>query len=105
MLNDADRMLTSRHQLLAGTSSTALPALWKCTTPIRACSFVTHFAKQVHWDGAKDEDAMLPMIMGEGPATSTRRKKNWGGRHRLDINDLATISAAARFMSSTRSGI
>jgi hypothetical protein len=26
--------------------------------------------KQVHWDGAKDEDAVL-MIMGEGPATST----------------------------------
>ena len=33
-------------------------------------SFVTHFAKQVHWDGAKDEDAVL-LIMGEGPATST----------------------------------
>jgi hypothetical protein len=24
----------------------------------------------VHWDGAKDEDAVL-LIMGEGPATST----------------------------------
>ena len=24
-------------------------------------------AEQVHWDGAKDEDAVLP-IMGEGPA-------------------------------------
>ena len=35
-----------------------------------AGSFVTHFAKQVHWDGAKDEDAIL-LIMGEGPATST----------------------------------
>jgi hypothetical protein len=33
-------------------------------------SFVTHFGKQVHWDGAKDEDAVL-LIMGEGPATST----------------------------------
>ena len=33
-------------------------------------SFVTHCEKQVHWDGAKDEDAVL-MIMGEGPATST----------------------------------
>jgi hypothetical protein len=29
-----------------------------------------HFGKQEHWDGAKDEDAVL-MIMGEGPATST----------------------------------
>lgn len=33
-------------------------------------SFVTHFGKQVHWDGAKDEDAVL-LIMGEGPATAT----------------------------------
>ena len=40
------------------------------TTPMPAGSFVTHFAKQVHWDGAKDEDAIL-LIMGEGPATST----------------------------------
>ena len=38
--------------------------------PMPAGSFVTHFAKQVHWDGAKDEDAVL-LIMGEGPATST----------------------------------
>jgi hypothetical protein len=35
-----------------------------------AGSFVTHFGKQVHWDGAKEEDAVL-LIMGEGPATST----------------------------------
>jgi hypothetical protein len=35
-----------------------------------AGSFVTHFGKQVHWDGAKDEDAVL-LIMGEGPATET----------------------------------
>lgn len=40
------------------------------TTPMPAGSFVTHFARQVHWDGAKDEDAIL-LIMGEGPATST----------------------------------
>src|SRR5262245_29033180 len=40
------------------------------TTPMPAGSFVTHFARQVHWDGAKDEDAVL-LIMGEGPATST----------------------------------
>ncbi|MGY4476468.1 cupin domain-containing protein [Bradyrhizobium sp. USDA 3364] len=35
-----------------------------------AGSFVTHFGKQVHWDGAKDEEAVL-LIMGEGPATAT----------------------------------
>ena len=40
------------------------------TVPMPAGSFVTHFGKQVHWDGAKDEDAVL-LIMGEGPATST----------------------------------
>jgi hypothetical protein len=40
------------------------------TTPMPAGGFVTHFGKQVHWDGAKDVDAVL-LIMGEGPATST----------------------------------
>ena len=40
------------------------------TTPMPAGSFVTHYGKQVHWDGAKDEDAVL-LIMGEGPATPT----------------------------------
>ena len=40
------------------------------TVAMPAGSFVTHFGKQVHWDGAKDEDAVL-LIMGEGPGTST----------------------------------
>ena len=40
------------------------------TVPMPAGSFVTHFGKQVHWDGAKDEDIVL-LIMGEGPATAT----------------------------------
>jgi hypothetical protein len=40
------------------------------TVPMPAGSFVTHFAKGVHWDGAKDEDAVL-LIMGDGPATAT----------------------------------
>src|SRR5690242_7366307 len=40
------------------------------TVPMPAGTFVTHFGKQVHWDGAKDEDAVL-LIMGEGPATAT----------------------------------
>ncbi len=33
-------------------------------------SFVTHFGKQIHFDGAKDGDAVMEII-GEGPATST----------------------------------
>ncbi len=40
------------------------------TVPMPAGSFVTHYGKQVHWDGAKDVDAVL-LIVGEGPATST----------------------------------
>ena len=40
------------------------------TVPMPAGSFVTHFAKQVHWDGAKDADAVI-LIVGEGPATTT----------------------------------
>jgi quercetin dioxygenase-like cupin family protein len=38
--------------------------------PMPAGSFVTHFAKQVHWDGAKDEEAWV-LIVGDGPATLT----------------------------------
>src|SRR3954467_2024700 len=40
------------------------------TVPMRAGTFVTHFGKQVHYDGAKDEETVL-LITGEGPATST----------------------------------
>ena len=42
--------------------------------PMPAGSFVTHYAKQVHWDGAKDEDTIL-LIMGEGPASSTQAEE------------------------------
>jgi hypothetical protein len=40
------------------------------SVPMPAGPFVTHYGKQVHWDGAKDEDAVL-LIVGEGPATTT----------------------------------
>ena len=40
------------------------------TVPMPAGSFVTHFGKQVHYDGAKDEETVLE-IVGEGPATVT----------------------------------
>jgi len=40
------------------------------TKPIPAGSFVTHFGKQIHYDGSKQGDAVL-LIMGQGPATST----------------------------------
>jgi len=38
------------------------------TVAMPAGSFVTHFGKQVHYDGAKDEEVTLE-IVGEGPAT------------------------------------
>jgi quercetin dioxygenase-like cupin family protein len=40
------------------------------TFPMPAGSFVTHYAKQVHYDGAKDGEVVLE-IVGQGPATST----------------------------------
>ncbi len=40
------------------------------TMPVPAGSYVTHFAKQIHYDGAKETEAVLE-IVGEGPATAT----------------------------------
>jgi quercetin dioxygenase-like cupin family protein len=40
------------------------------TVPMPAGTFVTHYGQQVHFDGAKDEDAVL-LIVGQGPATAT----------------------------------
>ena len=38
--------------------------------PVPAGSFVTHYAKEVHYDGAKDADVILE-IVGMGPETLT----------------------------------
>ena len=40
------------------------------TVPLPTGTFVAHFGKQIHYDGAKDGDAVLE-IVGEGPATPT----------------------------------
>jgi quercetin dioxygenase-like cupin family protein len=40
------------------------------TVPMPAGSFVTHYGQQVHYDGAKDEEAWV-LIVGDGPATNT----------------------------------
>ncbi len=40
------------------------------TVPMPAGTFVTHYGKQVHFDGAKNEDAVL-LVVGEGPGTAT----------------------------------
>jgi len=41
--------------------------------PIPAGSFVTHYANEVHYDGARDGEVIL-QIVGIGPATSTPAK-------------------------------
>lgn len=41
------------------------------TTPVPAGSFVVHHPNQIHWDGAKDEEAVV-QIMGVGPSGTTR---------------------------------
>ena len=37
--------------------------------PVPAGSFVTHYAKEIHYDGARDAECVL-QIVGMGPATS-----------------------------------
>jgi quercetin dioxygenase-like cupin family protein len=34
-------------------------------------TFMTHFGKQVHFQGAKDNEEVMILVAGEGPATST----------------------------------
>ena len=41
------------------------------TTPVPAGSFVVHHPNQIHWDGAKDEEAVV-QIMGVGPSATVR---------------------------------
>jgi len=40
------------------------------TVPMPVGSYVVHYGKQVHYDGAKDGDCVLEVV-GEGPATAT----------------------------------
>ena len=44
------------------------------TVPVPAGSYVIHYAKGIHYDGAKSEDAVI-QIWGMGPATSTPAEK------------------------------
>ena len=44
------------------------------TVAVPAGSYVTHFGKQIHYDGAKDVECVLE-IVGQGPATSTPAEK------------------------------
>lgn len=40
------------------------------TIPVKAGGAVLHYGKEVHYDGAKDEEVIV-LITGEGPGTST----------------------------------
>jgi hypothetical protein len=44
------------------------------TYPVKAGTFVVHHAMQPHYDGAKDEDAVIE-IVGMGPETSTNAEQ------------------------------
>ena len=58
--------------------------------PLPAGTFVTHFGKQVHWDGAKAEDASL-LIFGEGPGTAASAQNaqfNESKRKELTAEDV-----------------
>ena len=63
-----DRYVT----VLSGTWWVGTGPKWdpNTTVAVPAGSYVTHFAKQIHWDGAKDVECVLE-IAGQGPATST----------------------------------
>lgn len=62
-----DRYVT----VLSGTWWVGTGPKWdpNTTVAVPAGSYVTHFAKQIHWDGAKDVECVLE-IVGQGPATS-----------------------------------
>jgi quercetin dioxygenase-like cupin family protein len=64
-----DRFIT----VIKGTWYVGTGSKWDrdATIAVKEGSFVTHFGKEVHYDGAKDEEAWL-IIVGEGPATLTR---------------------------------
>lgn len=61
-----DRFIT----VISGTWWVGTGDKWdpNAAVPVPAGSFVTHYAKQVHWDGAKEGDVVL-LITGMGPAT------------------------------------
>lgn len=63
-----DRFIT----VLSGTWWVATGSKYdpESTVPMQAGTFVTHFGNQIHYDGAKEGEAMIE-IVGEGPATAT----------------------------------
>ena len=63
-----DRMITVfKGTWWVGTGDKFDP---EATVPLPVGSYVTHAGKEIHWDGAKNEEVWL-LMAGEGPATST----------------------------------
>src|SRR5258708_22193093 len=69
------------------------------SVPLPTGTFVTHFGKEVHWDGAKDEDASL-LIFGEGPGSSTPVEPTVGKFSGLDPK--AVVYTLPEDLKSTR---
>lgn len=44
------------------------------TTPVPAGTFAEHFGKQIHYDGAKDQEVILE-IVGQGPETAVNAEQ------------------------------
>jgi quercetin dioxygenase-like cupin family protein len=63
-----DRFIT----VLKGTWYVGTGNKWDkdATIGVKAGGAVTHFGKEVHYDGAKDEEVIV-LITGEGPGTNT----------------------------------
>jgi hypothetical protein len=63
-----DRFITvMKGTWWVGTGTKFDPA---STVPMPAGTYVTHYGKQIHYDGAKDEEVVV-LIVGEGPSTRT----------------------------------
>src|ERR1051325_2680198 len=63
-----DRFIT----VVKGTWYVGTGSKWdkEATIGVKAGGTVTHFGKEVHYDGAKDEEVIV-LITGQGPATMT----------------------------------
>ena len=62
------------------------------TIPVKAGGAVTHFGKEVHYDGAKDEEVIV-LITGEGPGTNTRSRSPNEPRRFLHCLVMSTLLA------------
>jgi len=60
--------------VLSGTWWVGTGEVFDPNTTVPAASYVIHYANKVHYDGAKDGEAVI-QVWGMGPATSTPAEK------------------------------